>query len=113
MNGETWFMANSDFDDIIDASITTLLDIYGVTAVYQAVAANAVSCTVFFDEELTEDPGGYEAGTWSQKKTVEGLLSDLGKEPDAGETFVIDETTYTVTNDEPENDGYSVKVVVK
>lgn len=105
-------MANSGFDTIIVSDITQLLDIYGVNAVYQPSAGDAVSCTVFFDEELVPDPGGFEANTWSQRKTVEGLLSVLGKEPDNGETFKISGTTYTVTRDEPENDGYTVKVVV-
>lgn len=106
-------MANSGYDTIIDTDITRLLDIYGVDAVYQPSAGDAVSCRVFFEEELVPDPGGFEASTWSQQKTVEGLLSDLGKEPDAGETFTISGTVYTVTRDEPENDGYTVKVVVK
>jgi len=49
-----------------------------------------------------------------QSITVEAALSDLGKEPDRGETFTLTTggTVYTVLS-VVENDGHTIKVLVR
>jgi len=49
---------------------------------------------------------------WGSETTIEYRLDDVGREADAGETFVVDGTTYAVA-DALENDGFTVKVSVK
>jgi hypothetical protein len=106
-------MANSEFDDVYEDALDTLLDVMGSDATYTPLVGDAVSLRVFFDQETYVDPAGFTAATWTQRKTIEVKLDDLTDEPNAGDTFLIGSTTYTVTADEPENDGYTVKVVVK
>jgi hypothetical protein len=99
--------------DIFDQAAETLRDHFEwQDATYTPSGGVAVSCAVHLGQETYTEPNGYNATTWVQKKTVTGLVSDLG-EPDSGGTFLIDSTTYTVTTDEPENNGRFVKVVVK
>lgn len=101
--------------DVFDQMISDLLDDQdmGVDAIYQPSTGVPIFCRVFYEEELAQDPGGFDANSWSQRKSITGRLADFGKEPDSGETFTIGATVYTVTRDQPENDGYTVKVYVK
>jgi hypothetical protein len=100
--------------DIFDQASQSIRDHYEwQDAVYTPSAGSPVTCAVQFSLETIEDPNGFNAGAWVQRKTVTGLLEDFGKEPDAGETFLIDSTTYTVVTSVPENQGRFVKVIVK
>jgi hypothetical protein len=101
--------------DIFDDAIGDLLadEDMSVEAVYQPTLGSPVPGRVFMDQEIVPDPGGFDANSWIRKKTIEGRLSVFGKEPDAGETFTINGTVYTVTRDEPDNDGITFKVIVK
>ena len=101
--------------DVFDEAIGDMMDDedMGVNAVFQPTLGSAVPGRVILDQEIVPDPGSFEANSWVRKKTIEGQMSVFGKEPDAGETFTIDGTVYTVTRDEPENDGITFKVRVK
>jgi hypothetical protein len=72
---------------------------------------DSVECKIFIDFDVMLQPAGVETQVWQQGTTIEALLSVLGKEPDRGETFVYDETTYTVQA-VIANDGLTVKVQV-
>ena len=82
-------------------------------AVFTPAVGDQVSCKVNLTLGTRFQPeGGLQAQAWGTETTIEYRLAEVGKEADADETFVIDETTYTVT-DVLENDGLFVTVAVK
>lgn len=99
------------FDDMLD-------DLFGEldfvkAATYKPAVGDPVACRARFKQELVEDRSDLGTNTWRNEKTVEAILADIGQEPDSGDVFTIDGTDYTVTRGPKENDGYTVKVVVK
>ena len=92
-------------------------------AVFTPAVGDAIPCMVFIEFNVMLQPSGAEAQIWQRGTTIEALLSEIGREPDRGETFTVfpDEisrsagingTAYAVQAI-LENDGLTVKMVVK
>ena len=92
-----------------------IFDALGQSATFTPSSGPAVSCTVNPEFEVDFQPAG-ESQVWEQVTTIEYMLSEVGKEADPGETFLIAAGiyagTYTVKAVE-ENDGRFCKVTVK
>lgn len=80
------------FDEMGDV----LFDQLGVDATFTPAAGDPVSLKVHQKTELVMQPTGYETRSWQGEKSIEFILADIGREPNRGEVFEIDETDYTV-----------------
>ena len=80
-------------------------------ATFTPAVGDAVSLNVALNLVTELQPGGLEAQAWGSETTIEYLLSDIGREADRDETFVVAGTTYTV-QDVDKNDGIFVTVNV-
>ena len=103
--------------DIFDAAGEKILYTFGVNgggsaASFTPAGGTTVTLDVVFEEETRNVAEGYGAQVFVQIYTIDALLSDLGAEPDKGDVFLIDSTTYTV-DAVLENDGTWVKVAVR
>lgn len=83
----------------------------GEAAVFTPATGDPIPCFVFIDFNVMLQPSGMEAQVWETGTTIEALLSDIGREPDRGETFTVDGVVYTVKAIAT-NDGLTVKMVV-
>ncbi|MDX9819493.1 MAG: hypothetical protein RBT16_11305 [Desulfococcus multivorans] len=83
----------------------------GEDAVFMPAAGNPIPCKVFIDFDVSLEPAGVDARVWQQGTVIEALLSEIGREPDRGETFTIGSETFTVQAI-LENDRLSVKMQV-
>ena len=83
----------------------------GEAAVFTPASGDPISCNVFIDFNVMLQPSGVEVQVWEQGTTIEALLSDLGREPNRGETFTVDGVVYTVKAIIA-NDQLSVKMAV-
>lgn len=88
------------FDDMGD----TIFSHLGVDAVFTPAAGDPVSLKVHFVNELAMQPNTYEARAWQGERSIEFVLSDIGREPNRGETFTVNSTDYKVQA-VTENDG--------
>ncbi|MHC4361379.1 MAG: head-tail joining protein [Planctomycetota bacterium] len=84
----------------------------GKAATYTPSVGDPVSCTVHYENELTVTPGSFDIQAHGPLETIEGLLSELGREPDKGDQFTIGSDTYTVQT-VLDNDGMFVLLAVK
>jgi hypothetical protein len=80
------------FDDMGDI----LFDNLGVDATFIPAAGDPISLKVIHRSELVMQPVGYESRAWQGEQTIEVLIADIGREPNRGEKFEIDDETYTV-----------------
>ena len=99
------------FDTFTASLSESVLDIFGVEAVYTPLLGGAVTCQVNLVYESNLQPSGYDVQVFEVGTTIEGKVSDIG-EPKIGSTFAIGSLTFTVKKVES-NDGTFVKVVVK
>ena len=98
----------ADFSNVIADIFNTI----GDDAIFTPAGGAPVDCKVDLVTEVDSQPHQFSTTAWAQGKTIEAILSVIGKEPDRGDIFTIDGTDYTVEA-VVENDGYCVKVVVK
>ena len=98
------------FESSIDGMLATAFATIGQSAIFTPAAGDAVTINVNKSREVVQQ--GFEATAWTTETTIEASLSDLPHEPNRGETFTIDSTVYTV-REVMENDGYTVKLVVR
>lgn len=102
----------SSADVIILQAAVENLALFGETATYtKAGTEGTVSVKVWLESALKLQVDGYEAEVYANEKTIEGVISHLGKIPVRGETFTIGSTIYTVRS-VLENDSIFVKVIV-
>ena len=94
---------------IADA-LTAAFNAVGQSATFSPATGDDVSLKVAVSREVVQQ--GFDATAWTTETTIEAILADLPHEPNRGETFVVDGTTYTV-REVMENDGHTVKVVVR
>ena len=73
-----------------------LFDQLGVDATFTPSAGDPVSLKINFKSVLVMQPTGYETRSWQGEKSIEFILADIGREPNRGEVFEVDETDYTV-----------------
>ena len=100
------------FEDVQDQAAEDILALMGQEATYQPSVGDPVTVQVMLAEGVDLQPGWAESQAPARGKTIEALLSALGKEPDRTETFTIGTDVYTVQSVE-ETDGRFVKVIVK
>ena len=99
-------------EDTFDTVAENIFRTIGVLAIYTPSVGDPVpDIYVNLVRGTDPEPENYTK-VWGQNITIEAILSDLGKEPNMGETFTISEVVYTVQTVE-ENDGRFVKMVVK
>jgi hypothetical protein len=96
---------------VFAAAVPNIFVAAGEDAVFYPSVGDSVECKIFIDFDVMLQPAGVETQVWQQGTTIEALLSVIGKEPDRGETFIYDGTTYTVQA-VIANDGLTVKVQV-
>lgn len=73
-----------------------LFDQLGVDATFTPSAGDPVSLKVVFKSVLAMQPTGYETRSWQGEKSIEFILDDIGREPNRGDVFEVDEVDYTV-----------------
>lgn len=96
---------------IFAAALPGMFDAGGEDAVYTPAGGVAVDLKIFIDFNVMLQPEGISTQVWDRGTVIEALLSDMAAEPNRGDTFVYDSTTYTVQAI-LENDGLSVKMQV-
>jgi len=84
----------------------------GEKAIFTPATGDPIDCHVFIEFNVMLQPAGIEAQVWERGTTIEALLSEIGREPNRGEIFEIDDVEYSVQVP-LENDGLTVKMVVK
>ena len=89
-----------------------VMSLLGKAATYTPLVGDPVSCNVHYETENAIEPGGYDAQTYKPLETIEGLLTELGKEPVKGDRLTIGSSTYTVQT-VLENDGIFILMAVK
>ena len=98
-------------EDIFDTAITDIFNLLGVDGIFTPNIGDAVECKVNLIIGTANEPYT-ESKVWGSDKSIEAILSVIGKEPDNGETFTIDEVVYVVKK-VTANDGRFVTVAVK
>jgi hypothetical protein len=84
----------------------------GEEAIFTPATGDPIDCHVFIDFNVMLQPAGVETQIWERGTTIEALLSEIGREPNRGESFEVDDVEYSVQAI-LENDGLTVKMVVK
>lgn len=102
----------ADIETIFDNAAEDLFNRIGRDAVYQPIVGSPVSCKIVIERDVDLEPFGLNAQVWGKGITIEAILSVLGKEPDAEETFTVDGIIYEVQTIK-ENDEIFVTMVVK
>lgn len=104
-------------EDIFEQAAEDIFDQEGIAATYTPSIGDPVTCQIDYVQDVDLEPEGYESQIWGRGKTIEAVLSIIGKEPDADETFTITEGKYidTVLTVQTviKNDGLFVTVAVK
>ena len=93
-----------------------IFDALGQSATFTPLVGDPVeNVTINLEIEVAYQPAG-ESQVWEQGTTIEYVLSEVGKEADPGDTFLIASGTYAgnyTVKAVAENDGRFVKVTVK
>lgn len=84
----------------------------GEEAVFTPAAGDPVDCHVFIDFNVMLQPAGVEVQVWQQGTTIETVFSEIGREPNRGETFTLAGGIVYTVQAILENDGLTVKAVV-
>lgn len=79
-----------------DTMADDLFDQLGVDATFTPSAGDPVMLKVAFKSLLAMQPTGYETRSWQAENSIEFVLADIGREPNRGETFTVDSTSYRV-----------------
>jgi hypothetical protein len=103
---------------VFAAAVPNIFIAAGEDAVFTPATGDPIPCKVFIDFNVMLQPSGVEVQVWQQGTTIEALLSVLGREPNRGETFTMEDwdfpwlqKIYTVQAI-LEDDGLTVKAVV-
>jgi hypothetical protein len=96
---------------VFAAALPGIFEAAGESATFNPATGVAIDCMVFIDFNVMLQPNGTETQVWERGTTIECLFSDIGREPNRGETFEVDGTTYTIQAI-LENDGLTVKMQV-
>lgn len=99
-------------EDVFDNAFDDLFNTLGVAATYTPKVGDPVSCQVNLVIVSDLQPVGFESTVLEPETTIEYILDDIGQEADPGDVFTVSGTDYTV-KELRENDGRTVKVVVK
>lgn len=82
------------FDQVAEDLIND--DDFGIDAVFYPEAGDSVSLKIFYDQDYEGHPGGHYQVTSGYQKTVEYLVSDIGRLAEPNEKFVFSGATFEV-----------------
>ena len=99
-------------EEIFNQAAEDIFSEIGQDAIFTPSVGDSVECKVNLERDVDLEPHGFDSQIWGRGITIEAILSVLGKEPDSGESFTVDETVYKVQTVQA-NDGRFVKMVVK
>jgi len=99
------------FDSDITESLTDLFESAGTEAVLTRGAVDT-DCHVDIIRGVALQPDGFAAQVSGDSIIIEFLLSEITTEPERGNIVTVGSTVYTVDSI-AENDGYTVKVIVR
>lgn len=71
------------------------------------------ACNVDLDTQAIDAPQGYPSSVSQLERTLEVVIPDLSRAPQAGDVFVVGTETVTLTPRVLENDGRIFRAVVK
>jgi hypothetical protein len=100
------------FAELVNQAGTHILAGIGTTATFTSASGPEIPLRVDYDEEILLQPGAMTTEVYAPTKTIEFLLSDIGRLPVEGERFTIGESTYEVV-EILQSDPYWVKCAVK
>ena len=101
-------------ESAFDQMAEDIMDGLGIDAVFYPIVGDSVSLKVNYDQAYEGHPGGHLQVTSGYQKTVEYLLSDIGRLAEPNEQFVFSGETYEVVAPvEHDSGGRFVKVIVK
>lgn len=84
----------------------------GDSATFTPAVGDAVSLYVVVSDEILVQPGNYDSNIHATATRISFALADIGREPNRGEIFLVDSTTYTCKAVEF-NNGYVCRVIVQ
>jgi hypothetical protein len=93
------------------AALPDLFAALGEEAVFNPSGGDPVGCRVLIDFEVDLQPDGFSTTAWQRSTVMEALLSEISKEPDRGDAFLLEGINYTVKR-VIFNDGLPGKVAV-
>ena len=97
---------------VLNNALTDIFgSVLGEDAIYTPAGGAAVACRVVVNRNVLMQPDGMTAMVYEKGTTVEAMLSEIGGEPNRGDTFTVGTETFTVQSIE-QNDGYTVTAVV-
>lgn len=95
----------------IAIDVSEIITKEGEDAIYTPTGGDPVDCHIFIDFNVQLQPDGFQAQAWDRATIIECLLSEVGAEPNRGDAFIYDGTTYEVKR-VVENDGFTIKAAV-
>ncbi len=99
------------FESDITESLTDLFEFAGTGAVLARGGVDT-ACHADVLRGVDLQPGGFSAQVSGDSVVIEFLLSEIITEPARGDTATVGTTVYTVESI-VENDGFTVKAIVK
>ena len=84
------------FDDDINQALTDIYDCGGRGAVFTPLGGDPVSCKIMIAKDVELQPDGMGAEAWERKTVIECIINQVGKIPEAGETFTVNSIVRTV-----------------
>lgn len=96
---------------VFQLALPDIFNAAGEDAVFTPLSGPAVACKIFIEFNVQLQPVGVDAQVWEMGTTIEALLSEIGHQPERGETFTYNSTVYTVKA-VMADDGLTVKMVV-
>ena len=73
-----------------------LFDQLGEDAIFTPTAGAPIPLKAALKSSIEMTPAAFEARAWQGSEFIEFVLSEIGREPNRGETFTIDSVVYTV-----------------
>ncbi|MBT8365122.1 MAG: hypothetical protein KJP23_10480 [Deltaproteobacteria bacterium] len=78
-----------DWDDILDQAVEDIIGIVGLSSTYTPLVGDSVSCLAYLSKEADHMPVSFESGMLGHKSQIRARVVDLGKIPEAGESFTF------------------------
>ena len=100
-----------NYNSFADSLEDKVKDIFAtITATYQPISGDSVSCKIVIDKEALLEPDSYDAQFVETGIVLEAFVDEVGK-PRIGSTFTAESVTYTVEKID-KNDGRFIRLIV-
>lgn len=83
-------------DEIVGRMLRDVFACWGKAALYLPAGGDPVPCRVIVDHAVEMQPAGMTGQAWQRETTIEAILSEIGGEPNRGDSFVVGEEEYLV-----------------